>query len=181
MKKLSQLIVLLLTFSVSILSAQNGSLRLPAVPLVSSNPYFSIWSFSHHPGTDWPRHWTGTVQAMACFAKIDGVNYRLLGATHREVPAMELTNTVVTPTRTIYSFEQDGVSIRLTFTNPMLADDLVLLSQALTYVTWEMESLDGKPHQLKIYFDVSAELVVNTFDQEVTWSWPMMIFSELSS
>lgn len=167
--------IIFFLLAISIISnAQNTSLRLPATPLVTSNPYFSIWSFSDHPGTDWPRHWTGSVQALACLAKIDGKNYRLLGATHGEVPAITLKSTDVTPTRTIYTFEQDGVRITMTFTNPMLPDDLVLLSEAMTYVTWGMESLDGKPHRLDLYFDASAELVVNSNDQEVTWSRPKM-------
>ena len=168
-------ILFAIVLSVPWLKAQNSALRLPATPLVSSNPYFSIWSFSDHPGADWPRHWTGTVQAMACFAKIDGKNYRLLGATHSEVPVMELKGTQLTPTRTTYTFEQSGVRIHLVFTNPMLPDDLVLLSQTLTYVTWKMESLDGKIHKLDIYFDVSAELVVNSNEQHVTWSRPKLM------
>jgi hypothetical protein len=172
--QISLLLLLALNLAIFTLKAQTTDLRLPATPLVSSNPYFSIWGYSDHPGTDWPRHWTGTVQAMACFAKIDGKNYRLLGATHQEVAVMALKRTVVTPTRTIYMFEQDGVRIRLTFTNPMLPEDLVLLSEALTYVTWEMESLDTKAHELDIYFDVSAELVVNSNEQEVIWARPRL-------
>lgn len=168
--------ILLLTLSLILsgLWAQNTTLRLPSVPLVTSNPYFSIWSNSDHPGTDWPRHWTGTVQALACFARIDGKNYRLLGATHSEVPVMDLKSTAVFPTRTIYTFEQEGLKIILTFTNPMLPDDLVLLSQALAYISWNLEPVDGKSHEVDLYFDVSAELVVNSFDQEVFWSRPQI-------
>jgi len=156
------------------LAAQGPDFRLPATPLVSSNPYFSIWSFSDHPGADWPRHWTGSIQAMVCFARIDGKNYRLLGNTHSEVPVMEMKAKTITPTRTIFTFEQSGVRILLTFTNPMLPDDLVLLSQALTYITWNMEPTDGKIHELDLYFDASAEMVVNSHEQEVTWSRPRL-------
>jgi hypothetical protein len=151
---------------------QGASMRLPATPLVSGNPNFSIWSMTDHPGTDWPRHWTGTVQAMACFARIDGKTYRLLGSTHQEIPPMKIVNTAVLPTRTIYTFEESGIRIQLTFTNPLLPGDLVLLSEALTYVTWQMQPIDGKAHELDVYFDVSAELVVNSYDQQVAWSRP---------
>jgi len=161
------------------ISAQDKDFRLPAVPLVTNNPYFSIWSFSNHPGEDWPRHWTGSVQAMACFAKIDGKDYRLLGHTHRAVPVMALKNTEVLPTRTIYTFEEAGIRIRLGFTSPLLADDMVLLSEPLTYVSWKMEAIDGKVHQLKVYFDVSAELVVNSNEQAVSWSRPRIAGLEI--
>jgi Domain of unknown function (DUF5127)/Domain of unknown function (DUF4964)/Domain of unknown function (DUF4965) len=152
------------------ISAQDAGFKLPAVPLITNNPYFSIWSFSNHPGEDWPRHWTGSVQAMACFAKIDGKDYRLLGHTHTAVPVMSLKKTEVTPTRTLYTFEESGIRIQMCFTSPLLADDLVLLSEPLTYVSWKMEAVDGKIHQLKVYFDVSAELVVNSNEQAVSWS-----------
>jgi hypothetical protein len=88
---------------------------------------------------------------------------------------MEMKNKEVFPTRTIYTFEQSGVKIHLTFTNPLLADDLVLLSEALTYITWNAEPLDGKIHNVDIYFDASAELVVNRTDQEVIWARPKMV------
>ena len=96
-------------------SAQETGFRLPAVPLLTNNPYFSIWSFSNNPAEDWPRHWTGSVQAMACFARIDGKFFRLLGHTHMAVPAMTLKNTAVLPTRSMYTFEEAGVRILLTF------------------------------------------------------------------
>jgi len=155
-------------------SAQETNFRLPAVPLVSNNPYFSIWSFSDHPAEDWPRHWTGSVQAMLCFAKVDGKAFRLLGHSMTGIPSMKLKSTEVFPTRTIYTFEEAGVRIRLKFISPLLADDMVLLSEPVTYVSWQMEPADGKVHKLKIYFDVSAELVVNTNEQVVNWSRPKL-------
>lgn len=166
------LAALLLQLIAISISAQEKSLRLPAVPLVTNNPYFSIWSFSNHPAEDWPRHWTGSVQAMVCFAKIDGKAFRLLGHSRTGVPSMALKNTAVLPTRTIYAFEEAGVRILMSFTSPLLADDLVLLSEPLTYVTWQMEPLDGKAHKVSVYFDVSAELAVNSNEQEVSWSRP---------
>jgi len=172
MTKRSFLLLIGLCLLACNISAQDAGFRLPAVPLVTNNPYFSIWSFSNHPGEDWPRHWTGSVQAMACFAKIDGRDYRLLGHTHNAVPLMSLKKTEVTPTLTIYTFEESGIRIQLVFTSPLLADDLVLLSEPLTYVSWKMEAVDGKVHKLKVYFDVSAELVVNSNEQAVSWSRP---------
>src|SRR6266508_5639022 len=38
---------------------QIGEVRAPAYPLFTSDPYFSVWSFSDKLCESWPRHWTG--------------------------------------------------------------------------------------------------------------------------
>ena len=65
---------------------QKTGLRPPAVPLVVHDPYFSIWSFGDRLADDWPRHWTGTVQAMSSLARIDGKTYRLMGPGATRLP-----------------------------------------------------------------------------------------------
>ena len=44
------------------------------------------------------------------------------------------------------------------------------LSRPLTYLEWSAASADGREHQIEIYFDAAADLVVNTPDQTVTAS-----------
>ena len=53
------------------------------------------------------------------------------------------------------------------FTNPRLPDDLDVFSRPATYLSWRVESLDGKEHSVEIYFDATAELCVNKPEQEV--------------
>src|SRR5438132_4943776 len=101
--------------------------RPPAVPLVTHDPYFSIWSMSNRLTDDWPKHWTGTVQGMCGLARIDGKPYRFLGP--NTVPAMNQVGLEVTPTRTIYRFEAGGVGLTLTFLSPLLPQDLDLMSR----------------------------------------------------
>src|SRR5829696_1188169 len=115
--------------------AQAQELRPPAVPLVTHDPYFSVWSTSNRLPDQWARHWTGTIHAMSAIVRIDGRPYRLMGQTPAEVPPLEQKSVRVLPTRTVYEFEADKMRLTLTFLTPSLPHDLELLSRPVTYVT----------------------------------------------
>ena len=144
--------------------------RPPAVPLVAHDPYFSIWSMADRLTDEATKHWTGTVQSLTAMVRIDGRTYRIMGRDPQQVPAMPQTRLQVLPTRTIYEFEVESLHLIFTFLTPALPNDLDILSRPLTYLVWEAKSVDGKEHAVSIYFDASAELVVNTPDQPVAWS-----------
>jgi hypothetical protein len=143
--------------------------RPPAVPLVTHDPYFSVWSTSDRLTDDWPRHWTGTIHAMCGLVRIDGRPYRFLGPQPADAPAMKQVRLQVLPTRTRYDFEAAGVRLSLTFTTPALPHDLDVYAQPVTYLTWDVCSADGKPHDVSLYFDATAEWAVNKADQPVVW------------
>lgn len=151
---------------------EKRAFRPPAVPLVVHDPYFSIWSESDALAGDWSRHWTGAVNALCSMVKIDGKVYRLMGMELREAPAMKQVGLEVLPTRTIYDFEDAGVHLRLTFTTPTLPTDLDLVSRPATYLAWQVRAIDGREHEVAIYYDNSAELVVDKPEQPVRWSRP---------
>ena len=50
---------------------------------------------------------------------------------------------------------------------PMLPDDLALLARPITYLKWEVRAVDGERHEVSLYYDNSAELVVNEPKQAV--------------
>src|SRR2546427_12453647 len=102
----------LITFfcGLSLLTAQiPGSptplFRPPAVPLVTHDPYFSVWSMNDQLTDAWTKHWTGTINAMCGLARIDGKAYRFMAPAQLPVPAMKQVRVAVLPTRTIYDFE----------------------------------------------------------------------------
>src|SRR5713101_2565383 len=148
------------------------TLRPPAVPLVACDPYFSIWSCADHLTDDTTRHWTGTKQALTSMIRIDGKAYRLMGDEPKTAPALPQIKLEVLPTRTIYDFEGASVHVKLTFMTPALPDDLDVLSRPLTYLTWDVRAIDGKEHEMSIFFSASAELAVNEPSQKIFWSRP---------
>ncbi len=149
--------------------SQTG-LRPPAVPLIACDPYFSIWSVTDTLPAEWTKHWTGATQALEGLVRIDGTPFRIMGKEPASVPPMPQRSVRVTPTQTVYEFDGAGIQIVLTFMTPMLARDLDLLSRPVAYLTWDVRSLDGGAHRVLLYYDNSAELVVNTPDQKVEWS-----------
>jgi hypothetical protein len=146
--------------------------RPPAVPLVAHDPYFSIWSPADRLTDAWPVHWTGKVNALVSLIRIDGKVYRVMGPQPDAAPAMDQVSLEVLPTRTIYRFEAGGVGLTLTFMTPALPQDLDVLARPVTYIVWDVRPADGKHHAVALYYDNSAEAVVNTPDQAVVWSRP---------
>ena len=144
--------------------------RPPAVPLVANSPYFSVWSMADHLTDDVTRHWTGTPQSLSGLVRIDSKPYRILGDQPREISAMDQRKVQVLPTRTIYEFEAAGISVTLTFMTPVLPSDLDLMSRPVTYVTWTVQSKDGRDHSVALYFDASSQLTVEGSGQEVVAS-----------
>ena len=159
-------ILLFLTLIAVTAAAQQ---RPPAVPLITHDPYFSIWSMSDTLTADNTRHWTGTQQPLIGLIRIDGKPYRFMGADPREVPAMRQLSVQVNATSTIYVFEAAGLHLNLTFFTPAFPQDLTLLSRPVTYLTWTVSATDNAAHQIAICLDIDPRIAVNTPDQAVTW------------
>src|SRR5215213_1455953 len=166
--------LLLLLLVIAPAGAQQATgLRPPAVPLVTHDPYFSIWSMSDRLADERTKHWTGAFNGMVGMLRIDGKPYRFMGQSYSPLPPpMKQMGVQVLPTRTLYQFEAAGVRLSLTFMSPLLPDDLEVMSRPTTYVTFDAQAVDGRTHQVSLYFDCTAELVVNTTDQKVIWSRP---------
>jgi len=153
---------------------QQQSLRPPCVPLVACDPYFSIWSPADKLTDRGTVHWTGKPHTLASLVRIDGKAYRLMGAEPQDIEALPQKSLAVKPTRTIYEFEGAGVRVGLTFFTAALPYDIAVLSRPVTYLIWEARSTDGKAHAVQVYYDNTAELVVNEPGQVVQWGQEMM-------
>lgn len=156
-------------------SAGAGDLRPPAVPLVTCDPYFSIWSPADRLSDAGTVHWTGKPHRLTAVVDIDGTGYRVMGETPAAMAPMPQTRLCVTPTQTVYTFAAAGVEVKLTFLTPALPDDLDLLARPVTYLLWDVAPTDGAAHHVKLSFTASGELAVNTPDQLVEGSieqWP---------
>ena len=150
--------------------AQSTTFRPPAVPLVTSDPYLSIWSAADHLNDRNTSHWTGHPQSLLSVIRVDGKPFRIMGRDPHDTAAFPQVSLAVTPTSTVYQFEGAGVHVTLTFLTPLLPHDLDLMARPLTYLAWEVKSTDGQAHTVQLLDSTSSELAVENPRQAVTWA-----------
>ncbi len=122
--------------------------RLPAVPLITHDPFFSIWDCGYTPTSGDMRHWTGAEKRLRGNVTVDGFTMRFLGVGGK--PSMTRTAVDITPLSTVYTYEGKGIAMKVKYTSPLLLDDLDVLSTPITYIDFEVESTDGAEHDVKI-------------------------------
>jgi hypothetical protein len=70
-------------------------------------------------------------------------------------------------TQTIYEFTCGKVNLELTFTSPLLINDLDILARPVSYISTKVKSVDGKTHQVKVSLTASTDIASNTPSQEI--------------
>ncbi|HMH34921.1 MAG TPA: DUF4965 domain-containing protein [Puia sp.] len=148
--------------------------KAPAYPLLMHNPYFSVWSFTDELNASSTKHWTGANQPMIGLIKVDGTTYRFLGkepgpdTTSNNILSAHQKTVDMNATQTIYQFTCGTIDLTLTFTSPLLINDLDILSRPVSYVSFKTKSNDASEHNVQIYFGASTNLAVNVPSQQVT-------------
>ncbi len=152
------------------LQASAESFRPPSVPLVTFDPYLSIWSASDHLTDSPTQHWTKREHSLVSLVRVDGNVFRVMGVEPKDAPALPQVGLRVTPTRSIYEFEGANIHLTLTFMTPALPNDLEAMALPLSFITWEVRSADGAKHAVSLYDSTSSQLVVNKVEQKVEWA-----------
>ncbi len=110
------------------------NLRAPSYPLIAIDPYFSVWSSDDRLNASNTVHWTGRDNVISAIATIDGKDYRVMSHYDEEIPAMTQTGVDMTAFSTVYTFEECGVRLTLTFSSPILPNDLYYLTRPVSYI-----------------------------------------------
>ena len=126
---------ILLTVCAFACAAAAQAFRPPAVPLVSVDPFFSVWSAADRLTDVEATHWSGAKQPITVLLEADGRTWRLCGATPADVPALPQLATEVRPTQTVCTFAEGALRVELRFSTAKLPDDLDVFSRPVTYVT----------------------------------------------
>src|ERR1700760_4909082 len=82
--------------------------RPPAVPLITNDPYFSVWSMADKLTGTPTKHWSEAAQPMTGLVRIDGKVMRWMGTPPRragklpQLEAMPQTSVEITPLHSRY-------------------------------------------------------------------------------
>ncbi|WP_416445161.1 glutaminase domain-containing protein [Leeuwenhoekiella sp. A16] len=79
-------------------------------------------------------------------------------------------NLDLTATQTSYTLQCGGINVDLTFTSPLLMDDLDLLARPVSYVSVKTTPNDNKTHDIQVYFGASSTIAANDSSQTITTS-----------
>ena len=138
-------------------------LRAPSYPLITIDPYFSVWSPADKLTDAVTVHWTGKPNTIVGTADIDGTVYRFLGKESAEdnSPVMKQVKKDCNALSTTYVFEEANIRLTAVFTSALLLDDLKIASRPVSYLKITTEPLDGQAHCVKVKITASEELCLN--------------------
>lgn len=139
-------------------------LRAPCVPLITIDPYFSVWSSDCTLNVSNTEHWTGKSNSIIGTAEVDGEKYLFLGY-HRDIHKMKQISLDINALSTSAVFENGKIRINLQMTSPVIADDYTLLTRPVSYMEISWESVDGKEHDVSIKVAANEELCLDEADQ----------------
>ncbi|KAF9255201.1 DUF1793-domain-containing protein [Marasmius fiardii PR-910] len=145
----------------------------PAYPLAVRSPYLNAWIPSVRDkivfGGTWPYHWDDTnVMGMGGYARVDGAPYRWI-AQNSLGNQTTLISTEITPTRSKFTILAGAVQLNVTFLSPIEPSDWVLQSLPFIYVSVDVTSTDGSPHNVQVYLDTTAEWLSSDRSNRVQW------------
>ena len=141
-------------------------LRAPAVPLITIDPFFSVWSCADRLNEKATCHWTGHTNTLNGYLTIDGSVYRFMGGEEADGIPMQQTNLDITALATEYTFEAAGVRLFARFFSPVFADDLYISSRPVSYLELKAEFTDGKAHTVEAEVRASEELCLDAAREE---------------
>ncbi len=144
-------------------------LRPPSVPIITVDPYFSVWSPNETINFKPTVHWTGTTQSIVAGLSVDGKRYNFLGY-DRDTFKLKQTAMDCDALSTEATFEGAGVRVRVSFTSPLLINELEVMTRPVSYMNVSYESTDKKEHSVELVINVDDTICLDKKKQKETAS-----------
>ena len=143
--------------------------RPAATPLITVDPFFSIWSTDDALYGGKTEHWSGRPFPIMAGIYIGGRFYSMSAFDRNDkaiVNRIYQTDLRITPTSSVYTFENERAKVTLTFTTPLLLDRLDIMARPVSYVSYEIEKkFDGD--DVSFLFGIGVRGCVNDRTQSV--------------
>lgn len=142
--------------------------RPAAIPLITVDPFFSIWSPSDALYSAPTEHWTGRPCPIVAGVFVNKLFHSACGS---DMDGKVLKRRIyqrsveITPTSTKYTFEDEWVGLEMTFTTPLLLDRPDILARPVSYVSYKVTKKCDKP--MKFAFGISTRACVCNKTQRV--------------
>lgn len=144
--------------------------RPVSVPLVTVDPFFSIWSGSDHLYDSYTKHWTNRPCPMFIAMKFGESTHIACDVDQDFAPMRTRFNQVsleINPLNTVYVFENEFATLTLDFTTALLPERLDILARPVSYIEYKLERKEGCPEDTALLFAISSECCVNNHEQNV--------------
>ena len=135
-------------------------LRAPAVPLITVDPYFSVWSPDTNINHTKTEHWSAKGNSIVGTVEIDGETFLFLGYNQNTKKILQVSLDIDALSTTAV-FENDKIVLTAKFLTPLIPDDYRLLTRPVSYLEIGCEYRDGKNHDVKINIAASEELCLD--------------------
>jgi hypothetical protein len=136
--------------------------RVAAVPIITHDPYFSVWAPGDHLYDADTIHWSGLSQKVTGYVTVDGRVVRFLGKGYEREEGIEQTSLDIIANATTYTFENEDIVLDVRFLSPLLLNDLDILARPCTYVDYTVKR--KKACDVNVEFVLSDELVQRNKD-----------------
>ncbi len=145
--------------------------RPAAVPLITVDPFFSIWSCADTLYGDCTRNWTQIPNPiMVGILREDGY-YHSVGTTGEDFTpvrrTINQTDLSITPLSSKYTFEDEVFKVTLTFRTPLLLDRPDILTRPVSYIEYDVENKTDK--HIEFVFGINARCCTRTNKQTVAF------------
>ena len=142
-------------------------LRPPATPLITIDPYFSVWNDADELNSKYTIHWTGKEHSIVGRLIVDGTAYRFMGApADKTEPSLTQISRDMDALTTTYVFEGAGIELTALFTSPILPYDFYYLSRPVSYLELIVRSTDGEEHSVTAQISVSEQICINAVGED---------------
>ena len=129
--------------------------RLPAIPLITSDPYLSVWIPGDTVDSACAMHWSGAEKPVDGFLSADGERVQFLG---KNEARSRIAAQTITATRTAFTAVCGDISLSVTFAAPAFPDDPDVMSMPVTLVRLRAEATDGTAHNVSLRLSLSDRL-----------------------